>query len=496
MLDAATSFLRNLSQNVRFADLLDVALVALFLYVFLDWLRRSTSRSASRRTLIAVAFFGGVYLLARLFDLYLVESLIQVLLIVFLLAAVVAFQTDIRRLADRLAMWRPFRNNDGSASKYTRVIDVLTEASAGMAEENTGALIAILGREPWDRHIEGGILLGGTVSLPLLFSIFHPKTPGHDGAVLIEGDRISRFAAHLPLADHLPDASRHGGTRHAAALGLAEQCDALVIVVSEERGVISVAQDGRLLELASASELKPRLEAFYKAHYTAQQGDGTGWKPATLQNASLAILLAVFSWLLFAYRPDVVYRPMVVPIELRNVPPEFGLDEDIPSEARVTLAGSEQTFRLQDPAGLVATLDLANIEEGMNEFTLTEDNLGLRAGIQLYNVEPRTIRIDAEPLRRVRAPVEVQTSGTLADSLELLGLFPRPDSVTLLVPDDQEIRALKVATQQIALGPVAGTTTLTTSLVPPEGTRLLPNQPTEIAVNVQVRRRLSDDLLQ
>src|SRR5919106_5454924 len=119
------------------------------------------------------------------------------------------------------------------------LVDTLTEATAHMASLKTGALIAIRGREPWASQIHGGIELGGAVSAPLLYSIFNPDTPGHDGAVLIEDDRLTRFAAHLPLAEELPEVSRYGGTRHAAAVGLSQECDALVIVVSEERGTIS-----------------------------------------------------------------------------------------------------------------------------------------------------------------------------------------------------------------------------------------------------------------
>lgn len=117
-------------------------------------------------------------------------------------------------------------------------------AASKLGEMRTGALIAVKGAEPWDHHMQGGIELGGAISLPLLFSLFDHRTPGHDGALLIEGNRVTKFAVQLPLAPIPPHVIRYGGTRHAAGLGLAEVCDAFIVVVSEERGTISLAHDG------------------------------------------------------------------------------------------------------------------------------------------------------------------------------------------------------------------------------------------------------------
>src|SRR5699024_10925097 len=134
------------------------------------------------------------------------------------------------------------------------------------------ALIVLKGKEEWDRHITGGVELQGQVSLPLLFSIFDPKTAGHDGALLIENGLITKFGTHLPLSTHLHKISR-GATRHAAALGLSERCDALVIVVSEERGVISVARQGQLIELDASSDLKSHLTEFWAELYEEKKNN-------------------------------------------------------------------------------------------------------------------------------------------------------------------------------------------------------------------------------
>ena len=295
----------DLARNVRLADVLDVALLSVFLYVLIAWIRQDTG-GASRRALTFILFFVLVYSLANIFELYLIGRLLEVLLVAFLVAAVVLFQSDLLRLLDRIGSWSLYRRPRDSSPEVT---DTLTETVAHLADQHTGALIAIRGRQPWERLLRGGVRLDGRLSQPLLVSIFDDSTPGHDGVVLLEGDRVTHFAAHLPLTENLPEASRFGGTRHAAALGLAEQCDALVIVVSEERGTISVAEGEHITELATASELKERLTHFWQQHYgprhAVQKHQDLGHR---LQTAALALALSAVLWLLFAYNPEMAYR--------------------------------------------------------------------------------------------------------------------------------------------------------------------------------------------
>src|SRR5262249_56151173 len=117
-------------------------------------------------------------------------------------------------------------------------------AAAGL-----GALFVLPRPEPIEGHVGGAIPLGGRISEPLLLSIFDASSPGHDGAVILRGSQLERFAVHLPLSVNRA-ALGAGGTRHAAALGLSERCDATCIVVSEERGTVSVARDGAIRLLA------------------------------------------------------------------------------------------------------------------------------------------------------------------------------------------------------------------------------------------------------
>jgi diadenylate cyclase len=178
MEDTVRDFVVNVTRTLRIADLIDVVLVAFFLYVFMSWMRQSISQSTARGLSVLLALFAGVYLLARFFEMYLIGQVSTILLAIILLAAIVAFQSDLRRLFDRTGAWL-FSWGDAPAMLGGSIVNALVESVAYLAEARSGALIAIRGAEPWDRHIQGGVELNGSLSPPLLYSLFDHRTPGH-----------------------------------------------------------------------------------------------------------------------------------------------------------------------------------------------------------------------------------------------------------------------------------------------------------------------------
>ncbi len=272
------------------ADLLDIMLVALVLFVLLYWMLLHVSP----RGLALLALLVALYVVARVLDLDLARAVVLSLLGLMALLGMIVYQSEIRRSLDRV-MRRASSGTTTSRAEQLDSFDMLADAISRMADKRLGALIAIRGHEPWSRSVHGGIRLEGCISGPLLESIFSTQSPGHDGAVLIEGNRIVEFAAHLPLSTNLAEVGEHG-TRHAAALGLSEVCDALVIVVSEEHGTISVAHEGAIQRIAPAG-LKARLEAFWRH----PDGETPGRHPARRRGAwiaaaLLAAVLAAAGW--------------------------------------------------------------------------------------------------------------------------------------------------------------------------------------------------------
>lgn len=375
--------------RLRPADVLDILVVAAFAYVVLAWLRHRTSR---RVTLVGLGLLG-FFALARSLEMYVTLILLEGLAIVLILAGVIIFQADLRRMAGWLGAWsrrQPQPPGDGQG-----VIDELTMIMERLAERRIGALVAIRGRERWPAEIAGGVSLDGWVSGPLLQSIFSPDSPGHDGAVLMEGNCVVRFGAQLPLSEW-PESAGVGGTRHAAALGLSERSDALVVVVSEERGTISVAEHGELTPLESPAALKDRLVRFWRKH---ERKEGRRSWRGVWRNAATAVMalaLAVTAWAAtVGWQTEQVQRTYTVPIELRNLSDRWRVEGPIPAQARVTLAGSEQAFRLLDVEGLMISLDASRLQPGRNRFVIHEGNLSLSSGLDLYDVDPAVISVYA-----------------------------------------------------------------------------------------------------
>jgi len=321
MLETTLSFLKGIPASLRPADLIDILLAAGFIYGAIHWLRQSTSPRLVYRMILAAFILATIYAMARRFEMVLLEMLVVVSFLLVGLGTAVFFQKNIQRTLDRLLLVRSRRPSSESAPPLSPV-GLLCEAASALVANGHGALIAIRGKDAWGRQIEGGVRLEGIVSVPLLLSLFDPASAGHDGAVLIKGEVVTHFGAHLPLSVTGPLT----GTRHAAGLGLSEQCDAFVIIVSEERGSISVARRGKLVEVASSDDLKRLLAPFWEDHYaTLVSLPSYGKRMRNLTTPLLSLVLAVLLWLLFAYHPEGAIQTFTVPIEYVNTPPHLEL---------------------------------------------------------------------------------------------------------------------------------------------------------------------------
>ncbi len=405
MFETIISFVEELRQNFRVVDAIDILLVSFFLYGALLWFQRT----ASRGVLIGFAALAMVYFLARGLDMYLTSLAFHTSFAVLLFLLVVVFQEDLRRLLERVSSIHPLRLS--RTEDLSLELDTLVESVFHMSKTRTGALIVIKGREPLARHLNGGIVLNGRVSLPLLFSIFDSHTPGHDGAVVVERDKVTQFAAHLPISVNSDEIAGRG-TRHSAAIGLSERSDALTIVVSEERGTVSVAQAGHLIEVATAAELKQRLETFAASTYPIASQPSR--KQILFQNVHLkmlAVAVAVLAWFVLAYDPNTIQRTFVVPIEYRNLAAQLEYDPNAPNEARVTLTGSERNFRFLDPGTLKITLDMAERGIGFQEIQVSDENIRLPGNLSIYRIEPRIARLYLQNKRPKVEPTQKTNGG-------------------------------------------------------------------------------------
>jgi diadenylate cyclase len=247
------AFLRR--APVSALDLVDIAIVSVLIYWALKLIRGTR---AAQMAIGSVLVLAVVYT-TQLFPLRTVNWLIQNVLLYAGFAAIVLFQADIRRALANLGR-APFFRYLARSERTAETIEEIVTAAAMLAKDHVGAIIAIEREIGLRNYVESGIPLDAATSYDLLTTIFQEKSPLHDGAVIIQEDRIAAAACFLPLSVS-PRLDRDLGTRHRAAMGLTEESDAVAVVVSEERGEISVALGGRLERSLSVEALRVRLQA-------------------------------------------------------------------------------------------------------------------------------------------------------------------------------------------------------------------------------------------
>lgn len=476
-----TNHLRDLWLHLQASDLLDILVVAALIYIVLVWLRPRIS-PAARAAILALV---GLNFVAEALDMYLTLFLLRGGLILLLVTLVVVFQSDIRRVFGRVSAW-PKLSGDHTHKPGEATLDALTEAAGLFAEEKIGALIIIVGRESLDDHLRGGIPLEGKLSIPLLHSIFHPLTQAHDGAVVLEQDVVKRFGVHLPLSDNQSQIGRHG-TRHAAALGLSECCDALALVVSEEEGTISLAHGGELIKVESGAPLAKKLREF-QAQTRLDLGDEGGSSiGAHLALMALSLLLACGGWMLWAQRVETVQRVFHdVPVEYRDVPKNWSVVDSDTANVRITLTGSERAFDAFDPAGLVISIDLSDITEGEQTIPITADMLRLPADLSVRRVDTQTITLTAHEMVNVRLPVRPQLEGKLPAPLDLANVSLLPEHVKVILPRVDAASQREILTERIDLSKIEEDTLLSVRLLMPHYGQLAPGQKAMATVRVDV----------
>ena len=247
--------MNNLSST--FISIIDILLVATLIY-YLLYLLKGT-RSA--RIAFGIVMLILLYFIADRFQLQTMAWLLQNFLTYIVIAIIVIFQADIRKALATFGR-NPFLDFFRIGEKGAGYLVELQRAVNFLAQRNIGALIVIERELELKNLIETGIQIDAQIKSDLLVSIFNTRSPLHDGAVILSGGRIASAGAILPLSARA-DISKEYGTRHRAALGLSEETDAVIIVVSEEQGSVSLASDGRLVKLDTPLELEKRLKQLF-----------------------------------------------------------------------------------------------------------------------------------------------------------------------------------------------------------------------------------------
>ena len=247
-----------LAPPITMKSVLDIILVAIVIYEFLALIKGT--RAALM--LAGVAALALIYYFSRLGELTTLNWLISTLLPYTVFALIVVFAAEIRQGLARLG--RRITLSRSSASEAEAYDDIVLAANL-FSQNQTGALIVIEREIGLRTYIESGVPLGAQLSYDLLATIFRPSAPLHDGAVIIQGDRIAAAACFLPLSMN-PVLSTQLGTRHRAGIGVTEETDAIAVIVSEETGAISIAYAGKIERDLTVDEMRERLGSLLRRH--------------------------------------------------------------------------------------------------------------------------------------------------------------------------------------------------------------------------------------
>jgi diadenylate cyclase len=243
-------------QSIGWRDVLDVAIVAVLLYQLLKLIRGTQAA----QLLVGLGVIIAVGLAAEALNLRLLQFIFANGGQAIVIAAVILFQPELRRALDQVGRLGPVRSLLGqhASADAQRTVDEVIRAASSLSERKTGALVVFERETGLENIATTGVRIDGEVTAEMLATIFMPGTSLHDGAVIIRNARLIAAGCVLPLAETIPGVGRMG-TRHRAAVGLTLQSDAVVLIVSEETGLISVAREGRITRGLDAKSLRSTL---------------------------------------------------------------------------------------------------------------------------------------------------------------------------------------------------------------------------------------------
>ena len=362
----------------------DFLVLAIALYLLLRWSRQAR---AFRFAVSILALRVGA-LLARQLDLLITGWVLDAATVIAVLALLIVFQPELRRALIRfdIISRRRKRRGEGAAAS------AIGAAAFSLARASCGALIVVTRNDAIDELTTQGVVVNGRVSAEILRAIFQKESPVHDGAVIIEGDRIARAGAVLPLTirSRVPE---QYGTRHRAGMGLAERCDAVVIVVSEERGEVTLMWESHSRLMTSVDDLVAALDSMTSRPPGRSVLSRRALRTQELKLQATAVGLAALVWSVTFLFPGHSVWVRTVPVEFTNVPQGLIVTGQSTETLQVWLRGNQFLLDTVDLNTLVARCDLRTAHEGLNAIPIVAADVDTPFGIGVEAMSPRRLQV-------------------------------------------------------------------------------------------------------
>jgi len=445
--------------HFRIQDLFDILIITALLYQLYRWFRNTRAV----QVLMGLSLIALLYVVTRALGLFMTSWILQQLGTVLFVLIIVVFQQEIRQTLYRISLLRhafgappphPVRNHAD-----------LIRTVFSCAASRTGLLIVIRRQDPLDEHITNGVPVDGRISRELLETIFYPGSPLHDGAVLIDGERVVSASCHLPLAQQSELPTGYG-TRHRAALGITERTDAVVIVVSEERGTVSVAVGESLTTVSTEEELSSLLDQLLTPR-TREPERRRGVFDVIfddLRTKAAILTLVLLCWLILTIRQGEIVT-VTAPIRYRNIPQGLVLSSSSPDELELQIKVYSYLIPSPGKLDISAEIDLGKGRPGTNTIPLSADNFRLPLGVVFSQVKPPSAKVILEQKEIRRIPVIPSIRGPLHGKR----ITVEPRSVRVEGPLPVVSRLTEIRTEPVDSRELLRLTRLQARLITPRG---------------------------
>lgn len=406
-----------------------------------------------------------VYLLASILDLRGVEWILGNLSQVAVIALIIIFQPELRKIFERAASVRRSKKVDSDDT----LIGLLVDALWDLAEKRQGAIVVLPGKEPLQEWISGGYQMDALPSAPLIMSIFDPNSAGHDGAVIVSGGRLSLFGVRLPVSQSARLSEAYG-TRHHAGMGLSEQSDALVIVVSEERGKISVFKEGEMRPMDNQEQLVSSITDHWQKTDTYSLDltrDKLGWRRIVQMSASLGLAIFFWSTLIIA-QGEMLEKVVTVPVEFTASPANLVLVGDKDKDVQLHLSGPKSDLDAINPSELRVKIDLSKAVSGKQPFVITAENIRLPRKISLLDVVPSDIDLTLAEIVEHDVFIKPQLLGKLPANRKIQSMEIIPPKVKVSSPAEKnKDQIVSLITTPIYLESIYSNTSIFCKIIAP-----------------------------
>ena len=414
---------------------LDIFLITAGLF----FLYRTLLRLGTWKIVAGILVATVIFFVASFMDLKGIEWFFSNISQVAVIGLIVLFQPELRKILEQTASVKRSEPRDLDKKLSRLVVDALLK----LAQQRRGAIVVFPGKEPIQQWLSGGFTLDAKPSFPLIMSIFDPNSPGHDGALIITNGRFSRFGVRLPVSQS-SRLSEEYGTRHHAAMGLAEKSDALVFLVSEERGNLSVFHEGKIRQESDREEMVKTIISHWKdmsSFPVVFHKEKVRW-PVFLQIFA-SVVLAVFFWsTLVVSQGEILEKVVTVPVEYTASSPNLTLVGNKAEEVRLHLSGPKSAIDSVSPSHTTVKIDLSKALPGKQSFIITRENINLPKDINLLDVAPSSFELTLAQIVEKELVIKPQLVGKLPDGLKIRSLDVTPEKVKVFSPASDEMNKL------------------------------------------------------